>query len=124
MSMPIPKTSKNAGKKKIWKICKECEKEYFGPVISKYCEIHRDVSKRKRVRKTFEEPSVKNKVFNHRFNDVVNLEFLCQLDGCHKRFKVKVYPKIFVYPKYCEKHRNEYRRVSFKREVVWKKKIF
>jgi hypothetical protein len=35
----------------------------------------------------------------------------CALEGCEHQFEVKVYPRQYVYPKYCPEHRNEYRRV-------------
>ena len=35
----------------------------------------------------------------------------CVLEACDHQFEVKIYPRQYVYPKYCPEHRNEYRRV-------------
>jgi hypothetical protein len=35
----------------------------------------------------------------------------CALGGCDNQFEVKVYPRQYVYPKYCPGHRNEYKRI-------------
>ncbi len=35
----------------------------------------------------------------------------CALEGCDHQFEVKIYPRQYVYPKYCPEHRNEYRRI-------------
>jgi hypothetical protein len=35
----------------------------------------------------------------------------CDLEGCDNQFEVKIYPRQYVYPKYCPEHRNEYRRI-------------
>ncbi len=35
----------------------------------------------------------------------------CALEGCIHQFEVKIYPRQYIYPKYCPEHRNEYRRI-------------
>ena len=35
----------------------------------------------------------------------------CALESCNNQFEVKVYPRQYVYPKYCPMHRNEYKRI-------------
>jgi hypothetical protein len=35
----------------------------------------------------------------------------CDLEGCTHQFEVKIYPRQYIYPKYCPEHRNEYRRI-------------
>jgi len=35
----------------------------------------------------------------------------CALEGCDHQFEVKIYPRQFIYPKYCPEHRNEYKRI-------------
>jgi hypothetical protein len=35
----------------------------------------------------------------------------CALEGCDHQFEVKIYPRQYIYPKYCPEHRNEYKRV-------------
>ena len=40
-------------------------------------------------------------------------QYTCALDGCTKEFEVRVWPFVRIYPKYCEEHRNEYKRKRF-----------
>ena len=35
----------------------------------------------------------------------------CHLEECDNQFEVKIFPRQYVYPKYCPEHRNEYRRI-------------
>lgn len=99
------------------KVCQEsgCHKEFWGHPIAKYCPVHQDISMRKRARRVYEDVRVKNQIFEHKANDTVDCEFICKLEGCNNPFRVKVYPKQFVYPKYCEEHRNEFKREAFLR---------
>jgi hypothetical protein len=111
MQLPI-----NARKQKQKvKICQEpgCGLEFLGLSMSKYCEVHRNSQKRKRIKKVYENVAIKNQSFDHNFNEVTNVEFTCQISGCNRKYIVKVFPKQSVYPKYCEDHRNEFKRNNF-----------
>ena len=113
--MQLPKYIKKNRFK--FKICQEpgCGAEYFGHVISKYCKIHSDVKNRKRKRKGPTDPSILNMVFEHHFEEVTLLEFPCAVPGCKNTFKLYVYPKQKIYPKYCEEHRITFKRETFVR---------
>ena len=108
--------NKNLNKKLKSKICQEsgCGKEYLGSHISKFCDFHRDPKNRKRKRKVYG-PDENNRKFKHIMKDRITMIFNCSLLGCKKEFKVKVFPGVYVYPKYCEEHRNEYKRILFNR---------
>ncbi len=113
--MQLPKYKK---KKRIkLKVCQEpgCGREFWGHPIAKYCELHRDIKQRAKHKKEFESVEVKNMVFKHNYTEVLDLEFLCCLEGCDQRYTVKVFPKQFVYPRYCMEHRNDFRRANFLR---------
>jgi hypothetical protein len=96
-------------------VCLEpgCGKEFIGHPIAKYCEFHRDISKRTRKVKEYEAVDVKNFIFKHGFTEVTNLELICQLNGCPNKYHVRIFPKQIVYPKFCEKHRTDYQRETF-----------
>jgi stress-induced morphogen len=114
-AMQLPKYKK---KKRIkLKVCQEpgCGREFWGHPIAKYCDLHRDIKQRAKHKKEFESVEVKNMVFKHNYTEVLDLEFLCCLDGCNQRYTVKVFPKQFVYPRYCMEHRNDFRRANFMR---------
>ncbi len=112
--MQLPKYKK---KKRIkLKICQYCGKEFWGHPIAKYCELHRDVKQREKTKKPTEPLDANNRIFEHEYLEVVEQEFMCELDGCGKTFMVKVFPKQFVYPRYCEEHRNEFKRRNWLRQ--------
>ncbi len=111
--MQLPKYKK---KKRIkLKICQEggCGREFWGHPIAKYCELHRDIKQRAKHKKEFESVDVKNMVFKHNYTEVLDLEFQCCLNGCSNTYLVKVFPKQFVYPRFCVEHRNDFRRANF-----------
>lgn len=96
----------------VLKICQEegCGKEYVGHPISKYCEIHKDPSNRKRKRHIKTDVTKDNQIFKHDFRNSTTVIFSCALEKCSKQFEVTIMPKLKIYPKYCEKHRSQYQR--------------
>jgi ribosomal protein L32 len=109
--LQLPKYKK---KKRIkLKVCQECGKEFWGHPIAKYCELHRDIKQRQKQKKDIESIESKNMVFRHNYTDVLELEFLCCVEGCNETFTVSVFPKQFVYPRFCNAHRNDFRRANF-----------
>lgn len=106
--MQLPKYKK---KKRIkLKICQYCGKEFWGHPIAKYCELHRDVKQREKTKKSPEPGDSNNRTYNHDFIEVGEETWTCELEGCGKSYVVKIFPKQFVYPRFCEEHRNEFRR--------------
>jgi hypothetical protein len=55
--------------------------------------------------------NIKNQTYKHAYTEVVTTVMTCALEGCDNQFEVKVYPRQYVYPKYCPIHRNEYKRI-------------
>jgi len=116
--MNIPKNKRK--RKVVEKVCQfpGCDKIYYGLSFSKYCEHHRQshfvhklCKKRgnrwyQRVDFPDETMIIKSKTCEHRKQK-------CGLDGCSNTFKIYVQPSIKSYPKYCEEHRNEYKRKLF-----------
>jgi hypothetical protein len=121
-TMRLPKTSKNKKRMKHG-ICQMegCGKEFLGHPIAKYCDLHRDPKNRNRKKKIIERPDVKNQDLNHKVSEVTDMEFVCKLIGCNEKFRVMVYPRQYIYPKYCPNHRSEYRRQNFTRMLRLKK---
>jgi len=120
--MQLPQYKK---KKRIkLKVCQfpDCGKEFWGHPIAKYCVEHQNIKFRLKAKKALdalnkltEEPPVdeNNKEFKHTYTDVTPVEFTCALDGCDKKFIVKIFPKQDKYPKYCPEHRNPHKRMMF-----------
>ncbi|MFP4520615.1 MAG: hypothetical protein ACLFQK_00570 [Fibrobacterota bacterium] len=113
MQLPVSKSKKHS--KVVLKVCQEpgCGKEYLGHPITKYCEYHRVLSNRKRKKVVYEPVDNHNLVFKHKYIETTRMEFTCQLEGCNCKYTVDVIPRQFVYPKYCEEHRNAYKRERF-----------
>ena len=115
-SVQLPKYKK---KKRIkLKICQYCGKEFWGHPIAKYCELHRDVKQREKTKKSPEPGDSNNKTHLHDFIEVVEEKWICELEGCGKTYVVKIFPKQFVYPRFCEMHRNEFRRRNWARQKI------
>ncbi|MCB9497683.1 MAG: hypothetical protein H6686_12425 [Fibrobacteria bacterium] len=111
--MQLPKYKK---KKRIkLKICQYCGKEFWGHPIAKYCELHRDVKQREKTKKSPEPGDSNNKTYNHDFIEVAEETWTCELEGCDQTYTVKVFPKQFVYPRFCGEHRNEFKRRNWVR---------
>lgn len=112
--MQLPKYKK---KKRIkLKICQYCGKEFWGHPIAKYCELHRDVKQREKTKKSPEPGDSNNRTYNHDLIEVLEENWICELEGCGKSYVVKVFPKQYVYPRFCEEHRNEFRRRNYIRQ--------
>jgi len=88
-----------------------CGKIFFGIHISKYCPEHRQDRYRIRKRAKAEDVNIKNQTFRHSFTEVSTMVMDCALDGCEHQFEVKIYPRQYIYPKYCPEHRNEFKRI-------------
>jgi hypothetical protein len=112
----LPKYKK---KKRIkLKICQYCGKEFWGHPIAKYCELHRDVKQREKTKKSPEPGDSNNKTHQHEYIEVVEENWICELEGCGKEYVVKIFPKQYVYPRFCEEHRNEFRRRNWARQKI------
>ncbi|MDR0331459.1 MAG: hypothetical protein LBH93_07115 [Chitinispirillales bacterium] len=88
-----------------------CGKIFYGIHISKYCTEHRQDRYRIRKRSKPENVNIKNQTIQHPYTEVTMTAMHCKLVGCDHQFEVKLYPRQFVYPKYCPEHRNEYKRI-------------
>lgn len=98
---------------------KKCNKIFYGTARAIYCMEHRKRKYRNHIDKMRgkgieAEKKSNNQIINHTITDNKQVYKLnCQVKGCGKEFIVELTPKIFIYPKYCEEHRNEYKRRRF-----------
>ena len=115
ISMQLPKYKK---KKRVkLKKCQEpgCGREFWGHPIAKYCELHRDIKARQKPKKTPDSLEMRNMVFKHGYGETVDVHFKCCLSGCDNVFTVKMFPKQFIYPRFCLEHRNDFKRNNYLR---------
>jgi len=112
--MKLPKYTFKTTRKRIG-YCKYegCGKEFYGSYIQKYCDIHTDPKVRKNKKKKITNIGTDNMILKHTYLYPVDMRFKCSLDGCKKEFKITIYPRTYIYPKYCEDHRAAYKRNLF-----------
>jgi hypothetical protein len=115
--MQLPKTPR--GQKFKEKICMYpgCGKVFHGIHISKYCVEHRKDRYRIRKRTKPEDVNLKNQTISHKYTTVVEQTMNCALEQCENQFTIKIFPRLYVYPKFCHDHRNEYKRERHLRQI-------
>ena len=116
MKMPAYKKKKRVK----FKICQEpgCGKEFWGHPIAKYCEIHRDIKMRSKPVKEIVTPGDVNLIIEHDHKEPVKEIVTCSLEECNKQYSITLFPKQFIYPKYCTEHRNEFKREVYLKNLV------
>ena len=115
--MQLPK-SRRRQKLREKKCCyPDCGKVFYGIHISKYCPEHRQDKFRIRKRSKPEDVNIKNSTLEHDYTEVTTMRMSCALEGCSNQFELRVYPRQYIYPKYCPEHRNEYKRIRHLRKL-------
>jgi hypothetical protein len=109
--MQIPKIPKKPVPKEKKCQYEGCSKMFMGIHANKYCDEHKDPNNRAK-KKEVEVQSSTNQIIQHQYTDVKTMMLDCALEGCDKQFELKIYPRQFVYPKYCSDHRSEHKRKS------------
>jgi hypothetical protein len=56
---------------------------------------------------------MENQLIKHNYQKSFEKEYACALSGCNHLFTLTIIPNQIIYPKYCEEHRNEYKRQQF-----------
>lgn len=96
-----------------------CEIHFQGRGIEKYCQEHRQKKYYKelyfnkykeRDKESLKDIKKNNQIIKHKSCAVFEINSICALKGCYERFTVTVTPGNSIYPKFCEKHRNEFKR--------------
>ncbi len=107
-----------AKKKKKRKLnCKEpgCEQVFFGYPNAKYCVEHKDI--KNRAVGQIPKPKIiledEHFVFPHEVETPTIIEKQCFCTGCYNSYRIEIYPGQKIYPKYCEDHRNKFKRKYF-----------
>ena len=119
--MRIPKDKRKRRRKERLKekICKYpgCNKIYFGIGRSCYCPNHRS----RQARQVMLAQTSKNKTIPlanmtimHENSYAVQLIRSC--DCCNSEYEITLFPGIYIYPKYCELHRNLYKRRLYEQQ--------
>ena len=112
MAVNVPIIPREKRKLKVKRcLYPECQNLFQGKGYSKYCLEHRQRQYRKVIDKINKKVIVTenpNQTYRHENISITVVTFVCAL--CGQKFEIKVYPNIYIYPKYCEDHRNLYKR--------------
>jgi hypothetical protein len=95
----------------------ECFIVFYGRGKSKYCPEHRK-KEYKSKKYIIKNPENTNQIIPH--NDIYCHTKICKcaVDGCNNTFEIKLVPRVYTYPKFCPDHRNEYKRLLFKINIL------
>jgi hypothetical protein len=115
--MQIPKSRRRQKVREKRCLYPGCVMEYFGLPHAKYCPEHRKPKYRIQKHVTPENVNVKNQTLNHNYTKVTDLVLNCSLEGCNRAFEIRIYPRQYIYPKYCPEHRNEYHRIQLLKKI-------
>ena len=77
--------------------------------------MHRDIKQRQKQKKDVDNIESKNIIFRHNYTESMDLTFKCCLEGCNETFTIRVFPKQYIYPRFCDEHRNDFKRANFLR---------
>jgi hypothetical protein len=112
VGIDVPKIPREKRKLKLKRcLYPECQNLFQGKGFSKYCSEHRQRQYRKVIDKLNKKVIITenpNQTYRHENTSITTVTFVCIL--CGKKFDIVVYPNIYIYPKYCEDHRNLYKR--------------
>jgi len=92
-----------------------CENTFMAYPHARFCDFHKDISTRPKEKKVEENTMF---IFKGNFKEKVLIERGC--DCCGHPYRIEVYPGREDYPRFCEEHRSEYKRINW-RETHGKK---
>ena len=109
-------------KKMTLKNCKfpDCGKEFYGVGSAKYCMEHRSKKarsimckiqlneKKELLESQFEESNIE---IIHNYSKSTKTTLICS--ACGNEYEINLYPNTTTYPKFCELHRNQFKRNQF-----------
>jgi hypothetical protein len=96
--------------------CEICGDIFYAPLKTKYCSKH---AKQIKLQQSKDWKSENRKIknpdqnisINHSYTEAVHQKMKCEC--CGVEFEITVLPRTYVYPKYCEEHRNEFKRKMY-----------
>lgn len=98
------------------KICKECGDSFLGIYNRKYCDKCQSGSvyvKNHKKAKSQQTKDYNNRVIQHISYECRDAEVRC--DCCGKPFMIRLLPRVYTYPRFCESHRNPWKREMYNR---------
>lgn len=101
-------------KKQIQLKCEyqDCTNGFVGYPNAKYCKDHKNPKSRITTKEKIQS-EICFFEFEHNFENQTIIERSCDLKGCTVVYKLNIYPTQKIYPKFCDEHRNEFKRKYF-----------
>jgi stress-induced morphogen len=115
--MQIPKSPRRQKLREKQCLYPGCATAYFGYPNTKYCPEHRKAKHRIKKQIEPENVNIQNQTLHHDYTKAVTQVLTCAFEGCSSQFEIMVYPRQYIYPKYCPEHRNEYRRIQLLKQI-------
>ena len=94
----------------------DCGTIFIGKGKAKYCDEHRKAKYRKELYKQNDNNGEAIVRIEHNELYAKRVERECGLEGCDCSFEILLVPRVYEYPRYCEEHRNSYKRERFMAE--------
>jgi hypothetical protein len=88
-----------------------CENTFKAFPHARFCEFHKDPSTRPTEKKVEENTMF---IFKHSFKEKMIIERYC--DCCNKSYRIEVYPEREEYPRFCDEHHSEYKRIFWREQ--------
>ncbi len=101
----------------VMKKCKfeGCDKVEMMHIQTKYCTEHRDKKYRKIIDKDKVKPKYdSNVIIKHDYSTPTEIKMTCEC--CGNNYNIILYPSVNIYPKFCEEHRNEFKRLLYMKQ--------
>lgn len=108
--------AKTTVKKVREKTCvyKDCGKKFIGYANAKYCPFHKDPKNREVVKKV--EEVKESEIFRFPYDVDKKTIIERQCDCCGVSYKLPIFPLMRDYPRFCDNHRNVYRRKFYREQ--------
>jgi hypothetical protein len=101
------------------KVCQfpECTTKFAGRGKAKYCDEHRKQKYKKILYQTHSGDGIgDNAKIEFKEYESKRVTRKCGLDGCGCEYEVLMIPNQSIYAKFCENHRNAYKRINFTKQ--------
>jgi hypothetical protein len=96
---------------------KGCDVTFYGRGVTKYCPEHRKQEYKSKLYHDVDTIISLNQIIEHKTVLCPTKTCKCGLEGCYNTFEIKLLPRVTIYPKFCEEHRNEYKRNLFIKSI-------
>ena len=97
------------------KVCEypTCSTIFFGTSCSKYCEEHRKRKYKFKLHKEKQQYNINEANIKIKHTNKEIITEVRQCDACGDDYTITIFPKVYVYSRFCDPHRNLHKRQLF-----------